>query len=289
MMSFSKTELGILKQVAEGNRIVKEVAKALNKSKFQIYRSGQKLIEKNFLSLSNGVYEPIKNTPSTLLIQLLGEFPSIIEPMSDSGVDILMCLFEAKTIQEIISESGIKRTQVFNKIKQARAISLVKNVDDHYKLNERLWSKAIEFLKELKKYNETNDRRVPGNSTIYFKNNKEIVFSSKEKIDAIFTAFSSYKDYGIKIFPSKNYYYLPIKKLSIKEVFMHSLYITEKGMEIHDLILLALFYAKHKKELAKIKHPIPDNIDKIFEGKRVPGYPTLEELKDRAEVYDIKL
>ena len=151
MMSFSKTELGILKQVAEGNRSVKEIAKSLNKSKFQIYRSGQKLIEKNFLSLSNGFYEPIKNTPTTLLIQLLGEFPSIIEPLSDSGSDILKCLFEAKTIQEIMAESGIKRTQVFKKIKQARAISLVKNVDDHYKLNEKIWGKAIDFLKEFKK------------------------------------------------------------------------------------------------------------------------------------------
>ncbi len=289
MMSFSKTELGILKQVAEGNRGVKEIAKSLNRSKFQIYRSGQKLTEKNFISLSKGFFEPIKNTPSSLLIQLLGEFPSIIEPLSDSGTDILKCLFDAKTIKEIMMESGIKRTQVFKKIKQARAISLVKKIDNHYKLNEKLWSKAIDFLKELKKYEETNDPRVPGSSTIYFKTDDEIVFSSKETINATRTAFSLYGDYGIKIFSPRNYYYLPDKKLSMKEVFMHSIYITEKEMNIQDLILLSLFYAKYKKELSRMKHAIVEKINMIFEGKRIPGYPTLEELKERAEVYDIEL
>ena len=152
-MRFSKTELGILKQVAEGNRRVKEIAKVLNKSKFQIYRSGQKLIEKGFVDLSDGFYEPIKSTPSTLLVQLLGEFPSAIEPLSDSGINILKCLFDAKTIKEIMQESGIKRTQVFKKIKQARGISLVRKIDEHYKLNEKIWSKAIEFLKDPEKFN----------------------------------------------------------------------------------------------------------------------------------------
>ncbi|PIU30062.1 hypothetical protein COT07_02680 [Candidatus Woesearchaeota archaeon CG07_land_8_20_14_0_80_44_23] len=288
-MRFSKTELGILKQVAEGNRRVKEIAKVLNKSKFQIYRSGQKLIEKGFVDLSDGFYEPIKSTPSTLLVQLLGEFPSAIEPLSDSGINILKCLFDAKTIKEIMQESGIKRTQVFKKIKQARGISLVRKIDEHYKLNEKIWSKAIEFLKELKKYEETNDQRVPGNSTIYFKNDDEIVFSNKETINATLTAFSAYKDYGIKLLLLKNYYYLPKKKLSMKEIFMHSLYAAKKEMAFQNLVFVALFYAKYKNELSGIKHVILENIDRSFEGKHIPGYPTLQEIKDRAEVYDIKI
>jgi len=288
-MDFSKTELEIMKQVAEGNRNVKEIAKALNKSKFQIYRSGQKLIEKNFLTFSHGFYESVKNTPSNLLIQLLGEFPSIIGPLSNSGLDVLNCLFDAKKIKEIIFESGIKRTQVFKKIKQARAISLVRKINNRYQLNEKLWGKAIDFLKELQKYNETNDVRVPGNSTIFFKNKKEILFSNKETVKATLTAFSVYKDYGIKIFSPKNYYYLPNKKLSLKEVFIHSLKITEKEMEISNLILLSLFYAKYHQKLSRTKHFIIEYIDLVFEGKLIPGYPTLTEIKDRAEIYDIKI
>ena len=288
-MKLSKTELGILRQIAEGNRKVQEIAKALAKSKFQIYRSGQKLIENSFVNLIHGLYLPIKNTHSNLLTQLLGDYPSVIEPLSDSGIEILKCIFEPKSIKEIIQESGLKRTQIFKKIKQAKAISLVKMIDNKYLLNEKLWSKAIESLKEIKKYEETNDSRIPGNSIIYFKNNKEIIFSSKEKINATLTAFSAYQKYKIKIFSARNYYYLPNKKLSKKEVFKHSLYIVEKDLQYQDLILIALFYTKYKKELSKIKHIILENIDKVFQGEQISGYPTLEEIKERAEIYDIQL
>lgn len=288
-MRLSKTELQILEQIANSNKNVKEIAKALKKSKVQIYRSGQKLIENNFIVLSNGVYEPTKMTPASLLVQLLGEFSSLIEPLSDSGIKIFTCLFEPKGIKQIIQESGIKRTQIFKKIKQARAISLVKRVDKKYAINEKLWFKTADFLKELKRYEERTDKRVPGNSVIYYKNEKEIVFSTKEKLNATPTAFSAYEKYGIKILSQKNYYYLPNKKLTKEEVFKHSLYIAEKDNEPRHIIFISLFYIKYKKELSKIKHDIIENINKIFCGQHIPRYPTLEEIKDRADVYDIKI
>lgn len=185
--------------------------------------------------------------------------------------------------------SRVKRSQVFKKIKQGRSISLVRKADDKYSLNEKLWTKAIDFLKEVKKYQEIVDTRVPGNSTIYYKNEKEILFSTKERDDATVTAFSVYDQYGIKIRPLKIYYYLPKKKLTKRDVFMHSLYITEKEHEIRYIIFIALFYIKYKKELQRIKHNILNNLNNIFEGKHIFGYPSLEEIKERAEMYDIKI
>jgi len=38
-----------------------------------------------------------------------------------------------------------------------------------------------------------------------------------------------------------------------------------------------------------IKHPILSNIKQILEGKNIQGYPTLDEIKEKAEVYDIKI
>ena len=67
------------------------------------------------------------------------------------------------------------------------------------------------------------------------------------------------------------------------------MYVTEKKMEIHYIIYVALFYAKYKRELSGVKHSMLENLDKIFKGQRVGGYPNLEEIRDRAEVYDIQL
>jgi len=66
------------------------------------------------------------------------------------------------------------------------------------------------------------------------------------------------------------------------------LYVIEKDKDIRNLIFIALFYAKYKKEF-KIKHEILTNLTEVLAGRKINGYPTYKELKDRAEVYGIKV
>ncbi len=288
-MRLSKSELLVMCQIAKGNRSIIGIASALKKSKAQVYRSGHELAQKGFLVRFKGYFEPAKTAPASLLLQLLAESPGLTEALADSGLEFLTLLLEPKSFPELGQESEIRKTRLFKKIKQARMISLVGRRNKKYELNEKLWGKAIDFLKELKKHEETTDQRVPGNSAIYYKNDKEIVFSSMEELDATLTAFSAYAEFGIRILSHKRYYYLPSKKLSKKEVFKHSLYVTEKEPDTRHITFVALFYAKFKKELRGIKHAILNKINKVLEGQRIPGYPSLDEMKERAEVYDIRL
>ena len=194
-----------------------------------------------------------------------------------------------QTLPRFIKTSGLKRTQIFKKIKEARSISLVKKVNHNYSLNETLWAKAFTFFEELNKYNETIDERVPVNSMIYYKTSGEIIFSNIEKIDATLTAFSAYEKYGIKILSGKSYYHLPKRKLTRKEVFKHSLIIAKKTHNLQDLIIVTLFFAKYKNELLSVKDELLVDIKKVLKGESLLGYPTLAEIKDRAEVYDITI
>jgi len=289
MMRLSRTELQILMELARGNKNISGIAKALIRSKAQVYRSGQKLLRNGFILRSNGFYEPVKEAYVNLLLQLLGNFPSLIEPFSGSGLKVFIALLEPKGIAELMQETRLGRAQVFKKIKQARAISLIRYENSEYYLNEKLWSKVFGFLWELKAHEETVDPRVPADSMIYFRNEKEIVFSSREELDASLTGFSAYEQYGIKLLMGTNYYCLPKRRLGKEEIFRHSLFIAEKDFEIRQIISVALFYAKYKKNLKRVKHLILDNINKVFEGQRIPGYPALDEIRDRADVYHIKI
>lgn len=180
-MGLSKTELQILEQIAKGNKVIKEIAVALKRSKVQIYRSGQKLAEKGFVKRSKGVFDLERTTHVNLLSHLLSHYPSLMIPLSDSGIKFFTILIEPRTIPEIIRDTGIKRTMVFKKLKQAKYVSLITVQNSKYALNEKIWSEVKEFLIEFKKYEDMTDKRVPTNSVIYFKNEKEIVFSSKEE------------------------------------------------------------------------------------------------------------
>jgi biotin operon repressor len=260
-MRLSTTELNLLAEIAKGNQEVIDIAKALKKSRAQIYRAIKSLNQKGFLDKFN----PTKATHTALLLQLLD--PSIIPVLSGSGLELLISLQEKTSVQ-------IKRSQAFAKLKLAKKISLIKEGQ----LNEKLWPNAVKAIKALAEYERTIDPRIPTGSIIYQK--KELVFSSTQNLDAYKTAFSAYSDHGIKIRTAKNYYCL--KKPTRKDILLHSLAIERKDHDPRHLIYIALFW---KREKIKLSDPILENLQKILEGESIPGYPSKEEIKERADLY----
>jgi hypothetical protein len=184
----------------------------------------------------------------------------------------------------------LHKTTLIKKINQGMKISLLLHKDRTYRVNEKVWPQVRRFLVEFQKYEESIDSRIPVNAVIYFKNDEEIIFSSNEELNASLTAFSAYENFGIKLYNITYFYYLPKKKLSVEEVFRHSLYVSEKNPEeIRYIIFVALFYLKNRKNLAKIQHPILEKLKRTFYGEKFGGFPSLQEIKDRAVVYDLEV
>lgn len=288
-MKLSLTELKVLEQLAHGNKTVKAIAAALKKSDKQIYRTRRKLAAKRFITPSEKVLELTKSVHVALLLPLLSVFPSLTKPLSESGIKIFTSLLDPKNITKIVQETGFKKGIIYQKLRQAKQISLVLKHNKDYVINEQIWLKVSHFLQELKKYEEATDERIPANSVIYFKSDREIVFSTPEAVDACLTGFSAYEQYDLRILSPIPDYYLPKKKLTIGEVFRHSLWIVGKEQDIRNLIYVALFYIKFKSKISKIKHTIIDNIKAILSGKVISGYPTLLEIKEKAEIYDLRI
>lgn len=288
-MQLSQIELKTLEQIAQGTNDIKKIAENLNRDKSRIYRTKQELIKKDIVHFSNGKLEPKRTPYIIVLLQLLPKYPNLISLLSGSGIPILTALLEFDTIKEIEENTDFEKSIIYRKIKQAVLLSvIIQTQKKKYVLNKKIWNDLIKFLEEFKKYEETTDIRIPVNSIIYYKSNEEIIFSNKEELDAELTGFSVYNRFGIKLLLPTNYYYLPKKSLSIKEIFIHSLYITQKEKNIRNLTYIGLFYVKYKNELKEIKHPILNKIKLIFKGKNIEGYPTLKEIKEKAEVYDIR-
>ncbi|MEK6974432.1 MAG: hypothetical protein AABW41_04325 [Nanoarchaeota archaeon] len=288
-MKFSNTELKVISDLGNGIKDVSELAKSLKISISQVYRIAQKLSQKGILSLKDGILQPEMKTHINMLLKLLSKAANLSSPLSGTGLKIYMEITEPKTITDIKNITGLHKTTILKKINQGKKMSLVLTENRTYSINEKIWSDVKECIIELKKYENSIDLRVPVNSVIYYKTDKEIVFSNKEEIDAEKTAFSAYEKYGLGLLLITNYYYLPKKKLIIREVFRHSLFVAEKDPDIRYLIFITLFYLKHKKELSKIKHPIVDKLSRLLSGEKILGYPALAEIKDRAGVYKIKV
>lgn len=289
-MYLSKLELNVLEQIAKGTNDIPTIAQNLKRHKSRIYRVRQRLTDQGLLDRSPIALTPKKTTHVTLLLQLLANHTNLTQNLSDSGFQIYTLLLTPKTINDLCRETEFKKSIIYKKINQGLTVSAIVHKENHtYTINEKLWNDLRECLQEIKKFEETTDPRVPTNSTIYYKNTREIVFSNRADIDATPTGFSAYEQYNLKLLLPIHYYYLPKKALSKKEVFLHSLYIAEKEQEIRYFTYIALFYAKYKKEFMDVHHVLLNNIEQILQGKHIKGYPTYEEIKEKAEVYDLRL
>lgn len=286
-MRLSEKELKVIEQVAGGNNRVIGIAKTLNRNRSQIYRIAQKLEEKGVLNLERGALIPKEATHVSLLLQTLARYPSIIMPLSDCGIEVFTAILEPKSVIEITTKTGFKPSVIYRKLEIAKNMSFINSKNKKYIFNERIWPTVKELLIEIKKYEEARDKRAPPGSVIYFKNEKEIIFSCEEEIDATLTAFSAFKNFGIKILTPYRYYYLPKKLLSKRDVLMHAIHVAEKEKGISNKIYIALFYRKHKKNMKNIQHDIIKKINKVLRGQKIKGYPSLAEIKEKAEIYDI--
>lgn len=287
-MELSTAEIKVLEQIAIGNKAIKTIALALNKSDKQIYVIAKKIADKGLIERINGKIEPKTIPHMVLLLQLLAKTKNTAPVLSGSGIPIFTALLKPLNLTDLMDETGFTKTTVYRKIEEARKRSLLKKRVSTYQINEKMWSILRDFLEELKKFEATTDKRIPLSSTIYHKKNDEIIFSCKEEVDAKKTAFSAYEEYGIKLLTIKNYYYLPKKNLTKQDILKHSLYIIEKDHSIAYIIYLTLFYVKYREEF-EVKHEILMNINAILAGGKIKGYPSYQEIKDRAEVYNIKV
>jgi predicted transcriptional regulator len=289
-MELSKTELEILSQIASGNKAISTVALTLKKSKKQVYTAIKQLRRKQFVSLVRGTIHPEHYLHTTLLLQTLGDYSYLVSMLSDSGIPILQLLATPRTVKEIQEKTEYQKSVIYQKLKRGISHNIVTKKEGPYQLNPKLWPVLKRFLYEVSDLEQTTDFRVPSSSVIYHKTTHEIVFSTREELDATLTAFSAYGNFGITIYNITHFYYLPKKELTVEDVFRHSLYISEKKPEeIRYYIFIALFYLKHRKKLGKIQHPILEKLQQTLRGEKLGGFPSLQEIKDRAAVYDLEV
>ncbi len=50
-----------------------------------------------------------------------------------------------------------------------------------------------------------------------------------------------------------------------------------------------MFYLRNRDKLQSVLHPMVKEIRAVLQGEKVKGYPSMEDIEDRAEMYGIEL
>ncbi len=209
--------------------------------------------------------------------------------LADRRVDLLYRLDQnPESVETLSTETGLPSKTIYYYLKDFIILGIVrrtKSVRGYlYSFNYILWGELKDFVTSLWEYRFR--RLIPRDALLIKSYSDSVLFKSIRHHDATPTSFSAYRDYGIDLGLRDNYYTLPKRELSIKEVFIHSL---DSAETLQQRLFCILFYLKNRDKLEGIEHPMIRDIKAVLQGERIRGYPSIEDIRDRAELYDIEL
>lgn len=194
-------------------------------------------------------YYPNESSPIQKLIKFINTNPIFDFELFLGGLNLrilMFCVFSPKTTKIIAKNLGTSVKAIQNRviILQKRGL-LVREKNRLVRFNEKMYPILEEFLKELKMF---SDKRI----NILWKFENRILFETrrKEEVEGNLTGFSQYSRLKVPLYLNVFCCYLPKKRLSKEEIFVHSI------LEIDHtrLVLLALtFYLKHKLNKEKLE------------------------------------
>jgi len=195
--------------------------------------------------------------------------------LADGRIELLSRLDQStKSAKELHEETGIPLKTVYYYLHDlARlgvAVTTRKGKHSLYSFNYVYWGALKDFVSALQEYDKS--RLVPREALIIKIYKDSVLFKSLRVQDATPTSFSAYT--------------LPKRELSIEEVFIHSLDSAEGRSQ---RLFCILFYLRNRDKLQSVLHPMVKEIRAVLQGEKVKGYPSMEDIEDRAEMYGIEL
>jgi hypothetical protein len=192
-----------------------------------------------------------------------------------------------RSLEALAVETGIPSDTLYGYLKGFLWVGVVSRSQKGkaylFSFNYIVWPELKDFVTALQEYQVL--RLVPREALLIKNYGTSVLFKSIRLQDATFTSFSAYEDYGIELGLRDNYYTLPKRELPIQEVFIHSL---DSAGEFSQKLFCILFYLKNRDKLEAIDHPMMKDLKAVLQGERIKDYPTLVDIEDRTDLYDIQ-
>jgi len=253
-MTLSKPEIRVLIEIYSGKESISEIAKDLDVGFKQISKVviglEKKLLCKKIRQGKHVKIEMSNSVPATKFRTLLIQNKPLKLENFLYGIRFRIlscCLYESKTTKDIAQMLNVSRKSVQNILYSFINRQILRREKGEIIFQKKAWSYLYEFLEAY--------RKSSLNGNVLWKFENEMVFEVREEkeVKGSLTGFSAYENYGIPIRNIKYYCYLPQRKLSKTEVFLHSL--LQIGDDTRLLDLAIVFYTKNKlkeKELISI-------------------------------------
>jgi predicted transcriptional regulator len=292
-MRLSESEIRALMLVAGSEKALRpgDLSKALNLRPESLSRVVTDLVNKGLLE-REGKEIALARTPAAESFKRL-YFSHRASPLhillADRKADLLSRIdAEQKSVETLEKETGIPKKTIYRYLRDFIRLGAVKRSKQGrtylYSFNCIIWPELKDFVTALLEYGSV--LLVPREALLIKSDGDSVLFKSIRQQDATPTSFSAYGEYGIDLGLRDNYYTLPKRELTIEEIFIHSL---DSAEDLRQRLFCILFYLKNRDKLESVDHPVMKHVKAVLQGESIKGYPSLEDIEDRAELYEIEL
>jgi DNA-binding transcriptional regulator YhcF (GntR family) len=275
-IKLSKATIRIFSEIVSGNTKLITLAEKLNVSQKTMSKQLNQLDKAGFIKKTKkktGVIVEISEKDYSLKFKEFLELNKHIDAsriFAGRSLDVLLAItISGKSSKVIGMMLKIQARSVREKIGFLLDRGIVYRKEGIYSINTQI-PKLNEFLKSLLIYYDN-----PG--ILYWNNQGErlILETKGSLVDGYLTGFSAYKNHGILVRTVNQFYFQGLKKPTLVEIFVHSLF------QINDARTLGFtitFFAKNKLYLKKYeekllfqvvkydKKNVLDDIREIYEG-----------------------
>lgn len=241
--------------VVQGENTLTKLANALHKSIYwtdlvlnSLEKEGFIAKKKNYMMRGNRLVIEVAQTPHALkLKEALFTYSGIFfeDILTNSRLLFLAAISEDwMTAKMAIQLSGISKYIVDKFRPQLKNRGIIAKKKNLYTINEKAWPLLKEFLIAYKDYS-----MIEG--YVKWKYNEMMLFevNNEKLIQNNATGLYAYENYGVKVNVVSALCFLPKKKLSKEEVFVHSLFEIGDSRKLH---LALTFYLKNKLFYKKV-------------------------------------
>ncbi|MEK6933644.1 MAG: hypothetical protein AABW75_02090 [Nanoarchaeota archaeon] len=254
-MKLTRSMIKAFAYVVQGENTLTKLANALHKSIYwtdivlnSLEKEGFIAKKKDYTMRGNRLVIEVAQTQHALkLKEVLFTYSGISfeDILANSRLLFLASISEDwMTVKTAIELSGISKHIIDKFRPQLKNRGIIVKKKDVYTINEKAWPLLKEFLIVYKNYS-----MIEGH--IRWKYNEEMLFevNNERLIQNNATGLYAYKNYGVKVSVVSALCFLPKKKLSKEEVFVHSLFEIKDPRTLH---LALTFYIKNKLAYKKV-------------------------------------
>lgn len=187
----------------------------------------------------------LSNEKNQNLRKLVLRIPNISDIVENETILTILgsLLKDSKTSKEILLQTSLSGQTLKKYLPILKNRGIIIKRKKEYVFNKNFWLDLYEYLSSLQ-FSNLNG------ILLFKKGNEELIETEKNyNLDnAIKTGFSVFKDYGIIIHTSKEYYFVPKKSFSGYDIFIHGLYCIK---DVRGIAFCIAFYKKNKLSFEK--------------------------------------